>query len=82
MENNWQSKAVKSFPELENQITRNQGGLLGLWPDLYAALTAAYQETPINEDLIKRIYEFAGWCFRQPGCVGLEGDLSSATAVG
>jgi len=79
---NWQSKAVKSFPELESQITRNQGGLLGLWPDLYAALTAAYRETPINENLIRRIYEFAGWCFRQPEGEGPEGDLSNATAVG
>jgi hypothetical protein len=79
---NWQSKAVKSFPELESQITRNQGGLLGLWPDLYAALTAAYRETPINENLIRRIYEYAGWCFRQPEGEGPEGDLSNATAVG
>jgi hypothetical protein len=79
---NWRSKALKSFPELESQITRNQGGPLGLWSDLYAALTAAYRQTPINESLIRRVYEYAGWCFRQPEGGGVDGDLSNATAVG
>src|SRR5271154_3454080 len=79
---NWQARALRSFPELEYQITRNEGGPLGLWSDLYSALISAYEETRINEDLIRRVYEYAAWCFRQPEGRGLEGDLPNATAVG
>lgn len=78
----WQSKAFKDFPELQHEITRNQGALLGLWTDLYVALIEAYRETPINEDLIRRVYVYAGWCFRQPATGEPEDDLASETAVG
>jgi hypothetical protein len=78
----WRSKALTSFPELEDEITRNQGGPIGLWTDLHFALTAAYRAAPINDDLIRRIYDFAVWCFRQPKTGDAETDLSSAAAVG
>ncbi len=78
----WRSKALALFPELEYEITRNQGGPIGLWPELYFALTAAYQETPANEDLIGRIYDYAAWCLQQPETGDLESDLSNAMAVG
>jgi hypothetical protein len=77
----WQSKALTDFPELQYEITRNQGGPLGLWSDLYVALVDAYREIPINEDLIRRVYDYAGWCFRQLETGEPEGDLTSATAV-
>jgi hypothetical protein len=78
----WRSKALTSFPELRHEITRNQGGPLGLWSDLHLALAAAYQATPINGDLIQRIYDYAAWCFRQPETGDADTDLSSAAAVG
>jgi hypothetical protein len=40
----WQTKAVESFPELKEEIDRNQIGPSGLWNDLYLALVAAYDE--------------------------------------
>jgi hypothetical protein len=78
----WQAKALHSFPELEYEINRNQSGPSGVWTDLYCALVKAYEEQPINEDLIARIYDYAAWCFRQPQTEDIETDLSSATAVG
>jgi hypothetical protein len=55
----WQAKARECFPELEYEINRNQGGATGLWGDLYNALAGAYREHPANEDLIRRIYDYA-----------------------
>jgi hypothetical protein len=78
----WRSKALASFPELEYEIVRNQSGPIGLWGDLYCALAAAYQESPINEDLIGRIYDYAAWCFRQPNTGDVETDVPNATAIG
>ncbi len=78
----WRSKALTSFPELEYEITRNQGGPIGLWTDLHSALASAYRATPTNEELIRRIYDFAAWCFRRPETGDAETDLSSAAAVG
>ena len=78
----WQAKALECFPELEYAINRNQGGPLGLWADLHYALTTAYENRPVNDDLIGRIYDYAAWCFRQPKAEAAETDLSSAAAVG
>jgi hypothetical protein len=78
----WRSKALTNFPELEFEITRNQGGPIGFWTDLHLALAGAYQTTPINDELIGRIYDFAAWCFRQPETGEVETDLSNAAAVG
>lgn len=77
---NWKAKALESFPGLEYEIKRNQGGPIGRWIDLYNALTAAYEEQPVREDLIGRIYDYAAWCFRQPRTRDLETDLANATA--
>jgi hypothetical protein len=68
----WRSKALTNFPELEFEITRNQGGPIGLWTDLRLSLVGAYQA----------IYDFAAWCFRQPETGEVETDLSNAAAVG
>lgn len=33
----WQSEALKTFPELQDQINRTQGGIHGLWVDTAGA---------------------------------------------
>jgi hypothetical protein len=78
----WQAKALESFPRLEEEINRNEGGPLSLWGELYLALVKAYEEHPINEDLIGKIYDYAAWCFSQPQTDDVGTDLSSAAAVG
>jgi len=78
----WLRQALKTFPELQNEIKRTQGGIHSLWADLFSEMVAAYQETPANEDFVRRVYEYAAWCFRQPQTSDAETDLASATAVG
>jgi hypothetical protein len=36
---------------------------------------------PWNEDLIRRIYDFADWCLKQPSTSDVETDVSSAVAI-
>ena len=78
----WQSEALKTFPELQGQINRAHGGIHNLWADIFSAMAAAYRATPMNEDFIRRVYEYAAWCVRQPQTTDAETDLPSATAVG
>jgi len=78
----WQRQALTTFPELHSQINRTQDGIHGLWADLFSAVVAAYRATPVNEDFIRRVYEYAAWCVRQPQTSDAETDLSSAIAVG
>jgi hypothetical protein len=78
----WRARALECFPELEYEVNSNQGGPLGLWDDLYNALEKAYERSPVDDDLVRRIYDFAAWCFRQPDTGDVETDLSNATAVG
>jgi len=79
----WLSKAVEYLPELEDLITEPHPmpGAMGLWIEIYLKLVDAYDEVPINDDLIRRIYDFADWCLKQPGTSDLETDLSSAVAI-
>jgi|SRR5215471_13342577 len=78
----WQSEALKTFPELQSQINRAHGGIHSLWADIFSAMVAAYRAAPVHEDFIRRVYEYAAWCVRQPQTTDAETDLSSATAVG
>jgi hypothetical protein len=78
----WQSQALQTFPELQDQINRTPGGIHGLWADIFSSMVAAYRATPVNDGFIRRVYEYAAWCVRQPQTTDAETDLSSATAVG
>jgi hypothetical protein len=78
----WQKRALQTFPELEEELNRNSLGPGGLWVDLLNALTSACEEDPVNDDLIGRISDYAAWCFKQPDTGDVETDLASATGVG
>ena len=55
-----QAKARELFPDLDGEILEfADPGLF--WCDLISEFELAYAE-PRNEDLIKRIYEYATWC--------------------
>lgn len=78
----WQSKALATFPELKREITSGQGGPLDLWATVFSTIIAAYRVTPRNDDFIRRAYEYAAWCVRQPETGTLETDLPNAAAIG
>ena len=81
---NWLTKAEAMFPELQGFLFSHQfrDTPLALWIDLFDLLETAYQEQPVNDNLIGRIYDYAAWCFAQPETEDAEYDLSDATAVG
>jgi hypothetical protein len=55
---------------------------MALWIDVFYLLHMAYEEQPVNDNLIGRIYDYAAWCFEQPDANSTETDLSSAAAFG
>ena len=78
----WRAKALESFPDLQDIVKEEQGGPIGLWIELFYKLTRAYDEQPSNDDLIRRIYDYADWCLNQPSTGDATTDPSSAAAVG
>ena len=76
----WRAKAAECFPEFREIVDEARDPIC-LWIDLFMCLCNAYDLTPPNDDMIRRIYDFADWCFRQPETDSVETDLSSAVVV-
>ncbi len=79
----WITKAIECLPELEDLITEPQRITrpMSLWIEIHLKLIDAYDVVPINEDLIRRIYDFADWCLKQPSTSDVETDVSTAVAI-
>lgn len=77
---NWQAKALQLLPELRDLIEQ-QPDPMSLWIELFFELKRAYEE-PIDDDRVGKIYEYAGWCLKQPSTGNAETDVYSAAAVG
>ena len=80
----WLTKAAEMFPELEDLLT-DSGHLstpMAFCSELYFKLLDAYDERPVNDRSIGRIYEFIAWCLQQPSADSVETDLPSAASVG
>jgi hypothetical protein len=60
----WRAEAITRFPEHQKMIERAEG-LMALWIDLCSLFERAY-ESPVQPDLIRRIYEYAHWCMDRP----------------
>ena len=73
----WRGKALEMLPELKTGIQTAETPYL-LWFEMLAALKDAYV-TPRNESLLRRIYLYADWCWRQPAQKDI--DLSNCVAV-
>jgi hypothetical protein len=81
----WRTKAVEFFPGLPDfaeVLTGPYSGIHDLASDLYLPLLDSYDEQPVNDDRIRRNYEFAACCIDQPQSEDVETDLSRAVAVG
>lgn len=62
----WRQKSIAMFPEL---VPRLEGveSPSDLWVELWLAFADAYDHTPRDESLIRRIYRYSRWCCEQPG---------------
>ena len=72
----WKAKALELLPELNEPISEADN-LMALWIGLQFEFADAY-DPPGRPDLIRRIYEFAWWCFEQEQTE--KDDLASAVA--
>lgn len=59
----WRAKAIEILPEMEED-TNPSDNPMALWIEIRMEFDHAYKE-PRNEDLIRRIYGYAGWCLEQ-----------------
>jgi hypothetical protein len=76
----WLQKALEMFPELITRFEDADTPYL-LWFELRDAFEHAYEETPPDESLIKRIYKYSDLCCDQPRGATAEDDLLTCVAV-
>ena len=76
----WHEKALEMFPELASRFDAD-GSPYSLWLDLREAFEEAYDKTPPDESLIKRIYRYSDWCCEQPRGLSAEDDLLTCVSV-
>ena len=76
----WRREALEQFPELAERAERWETPYL-LWFDLRDAFETEYRKPSRNEQLIRRIYEFAEWCVKQPQSSTAAGDLATCVSA-
>lgn len=80
----WREKAREVFPELASRLEaalESVDSPYTLWDELREAFEAAYDKTPPDESLIRRIYRYCGWCCDQPRTNSAKHDLVTCVAV-
>jgi len=81
LSDDWKKEAIKRFPEFSVEDHERWDSPHIAWQDITIAFRDAYKY-PRNEDFIKRVYEYAHWCMRQPEGRSADDDLGSMTIVG
>lgn len=74
----WREKARDMFPELASRLEAVLEGIDSpyiLWNELREVFEDAYERIPPDESLIRRIYQYSGWCCDQPRRDGADDDL-------
>src|ERR1700690_444442 len=73
----WHKEALRRFPQFAESIERAENPYT-VWIDLNATFETAYSED--DEALIRAIYDYAGWCCRQPEGATAQDDLGTCVA--
>ncbi len=60
----WRAEAIARLPE-HRKLIETSHQLMFLWCELNSVFERAYRP-PANEDVIRRIYDFAKWCDTAP----------------
>ncbi len=80
LSDDWKKEAIKRFPEFSEEDHSGWENPYLCWFDLIFLFEDAYK-SPRNEDVIKRIYDYAFWCIQQPEGKTAEDDLGTCVAV-
>lgn len=75
----WRSKAAELLPELTEELAEADSPM-AFWLEVHWAFEKAYQ-SPQNEELIRRIYDFSDWCVQQDEGEDASTDLPTCVAV-
>jgi len=81
----WREKAREMLPELASRFEpalEDVDSPYTLWSELWEAFEEAYNKTPPDESLIRRIYQYSGWCCDQPRSNRADDDLLTCVTVG
>ena len=76
----WKRVAREMLPELAEAVTDAETPYL-LWFELRGAFEDAYEASPRDASLIRRIYAFSDWCVRAPRGETAADDLPTCVAV-
>jgi len=68
------------FPDLR-ELIEQESSPMSLWIELYHVLVIAYDQQPINDERIGKVYDYAAWCLKQPQTGNKETDAPSGAAV-
>ena len=77
MNTDWRDEALRRFDQFAASIAEADTPYR-VWIDLNAAFETAYAER--NETLVRAIYDYAGWCCRQPPAATANEDLGACVA--
>lgn len=59
----WRRKAVESFPDLRHEFEQADTTIYEVFFELLPRVAVAHAQEDSEE--LRRIYDFAGWCFQQ-----------------
>ena len=78
----WREKVSELFPELSDVMSDPKLDMTTLWIELFNRLQIAYIPPQSDDNMLRRIYDFAAWCLMQPDTGEARTDPSSGAAFG
>lgn len=73
----WKRAALDTLPEYRG-IIEAADNPMALWIELQMEFEDVYRNAPLNDDLIRRFYDYARWCMQSPGENGYLSDAGTA----
>lgn len=62
----WKRIAFEKLPGYRYLIEEAENPM-ALWIELHLKFEDVYKAKPLDDDLIRRFYEYAHWCIQSPG---------------
>ena len=75
----WKRVALEKLPEYRRHIDTADSPM-ALWIELRLKFEDVYRVKPLDEDLIRRFFQYARWCWQSPGKDGYLSDAGTAVA--
>lgn len=73
----WKRVALEMLPEYRDTIEAAENPM-ALWIEFELEFEEVYRAAPVDDDLIRRFYDYARWCIQSPGENGHLSDAGTA----